>query len=260
MEKPNSENYYTKESDKAYMSYSQFKDFLECEAQALAIVEGRYEKPTSNAMKQGSYIDAHFSGEEEEFRKANPDIFKKDGTLKSEFEICDRVIESIEGDETFLEEFYKGDSQTILTGEIAGVPFKGKIDMLYPDKIVDMKAMASIEPVWDERERRKKQFYSFYRYDLQAAIYQELVYQNTGRKLPFYLAVATKEKTPRKVAFQFSQAVLDSALEEVKAKAPRFQAIKNHEIEPEECGACAFYHENHKFTIFDIKEITKEDM
>lgn len=256
----NKTNYFSHESDLAYMSYSQFKDFCECEAKAMAIIKGEYEKPTSTALLQGSYVDAYFSGEMEEFKANNPSIFKKDGSLKSDFEICDKVIETIEHDEEFVNEFYKGDTQQILTGEIAGVPFKGKIDMLYPDKIVDMKCMASIDPVWDEEEHRKKPFYSFYRYDIQAAIYQELVFQSTGLKLPYYLAVVTKEKTPKKVALLFDQSVLDKALEEVKAKAPRFQAIKEGKENPVECGKCDYYHANHKFTIFDIKEITLEDM
>lgn len=259
-EKLTEENYYSKQSDIDYMSYSQFKNFLECEAEALAIIKGEYEKPTTPALLQGSYIDAHFSGEEEKFKAENPSIFKKDGTLKSEFEICNLAIETIESDGEFLNEFYKGDAQTIVTGEIAGVPFKGKIDMLYPEKIVDMKAMSSIDPVWDESEHRKKPFYSFYRYDIQAAIYQELVFQQTGKRLPYYLAVVTKEKTPKKVAFQFTQEVLDAALSEIKEKAPKFQKIKLGEIEPIECGRCDYYHKNHKFTIFDIQEIKKEDM
>ncbi len=256
----NEDNYYTPESDMAYMSYSQFKDFLECEAQALAIVKGELAEPVTTALLQGSYVDAYFSGEIEKFKEENPLIFKKDGTLKADFEVCERVIKAIEEDEYLLNGFYKGNPQTILTGEIAGVPFKGKLDMLYPDKIVDMKCMASVDPVWDEKERRKKPFYSNYRYDLQAAIYQELLFQNTGKRLPYFLAVVTKEKTPRKLVYEFSQEVLDAALEEVKAKAPRFQAIKKGEIEPNECGSCEYYYWTHKLTVFDIKTISKEDM
>jgi len=257
----NEQNYYSEESDLQYMSYSQFKDFLECECKALAIVRGEYEKPSTTALLQGSYVDAHFSGEMEKFKEGHPELFKKDGSLKADYEVCDRVIESIEKDPELLENFYKGDSQTILVGEIAGVPFKGKLDMLYPDKIVDMKCMSSIDPIWDENERRKKPFYSFYRYDLQAAIYQELAYQKTGVKYPYYLAVATKEKTPKKYVFRFDQTVLDKALEEVKALAPRFQAIKKGEIEPKECGHCDYYYENHMFdSDFDVVEITDENM
>ena len=254
------ENYFSKENEHDYMSYSQFKDFLECEAMALAIAEGRYEKPTSNALLQGAYVDAYFSGEAEQFKEANPSIFKKDGSLKAEFEVCERVIKAIEDDTYFKEEFFSGKPQVVLTGEIEGVPFKGKIDMLYDDKIVDMKCMASIDPIWDEEEHRKAPFYAYYKYHIQAAIYRELVRQKTGKTLPYYLAVATKEREVGKYSFHFSDDVLDKALELVKALAPRFQAIKNHEIEPNECGKCDYYKSVHKHTIFDTIEITMDNM
>ena len=253
-------DYFSRENEKKYMSYSQFKDFLECEEMALAKAEGRFSEPPSKAMLQGSYIDAHFSNEMEEFTKEHGDLFKKDGTLKSDYEICNKVIEAIERDNELLDQFYSGESQRIVKGTISGVPFKGKIDMLYPTKIVDMKAMASLEPVWDEKEYRKKPFYSLYRYDLQAAIYQELVRQETGMRLPYYLAVATKEKVPQKKVYLFSQEVLDNALNQVRELAPRFQKIKNHELKPNCCGKCEWCLQNKKFDIFDIKTITMEEM
>ncbi len=256
----NNENYFSQSNERDYMSYSQFKNFLECEAQGLAIAEGRYEKPSTKALLQGSYVDAYFSGEMGEFVKKHPDLFKKDGTLKSDFAILDEVIKSIEEDKVFHDEFYTGEAQKVLTGEITGVPFKGKIDFLYGNKIVDMKAMASVENVWSEEEHRKIPFYSFYKYDIQGAIYRELVRQATGKKLPYYLIVATKESPSKHVAYRFSDDVLDDALALVEKLAPRYQRIKNHEIEPVECGKCGYYGIAHKFDILDIVNITKEDM
>ena len=259
-ETPNNENYFSRENEISFMSYSQFKDFLECEAMALAIAEGRYEKPKSDALLQGSYVDAYFSGELDKFKAENPSLFKKDGTLLAKYETCEAVIKAIEEDQTFKSFFFSGESQRIFVGTIAGVPFKGKIDMLYDDRIVDMKCMADITPKWNDEERRKVPFYAYYGYQIQAAIYQELVRQATGKRLPYYLAVATKTDPVEKHAFQFSQEVLDKALGLVETLAPRFQAIKDHEIEPNECGHCKFYAATHKFDIFDIKTITEEEM
>lgn len=253
-------DYRSPENERKYMTYSQFKNFLECEDMALAIINQAYEKPKTQALLQGSYVDAYFSGELEDFKKNNPSIFKKGGELKADFEICNKVIQTIESDQFFREEFFSGDAQRILTGEIAGVPFKGKIDMLYPDKIVDMKCMGSIDKVWSEEEHRYVQFYSFYKYHVQAAIYQELVRQNFGIQLPYFLAVATKESVPAKYAFEFSQDVLDEALEYVKALAPHFQELKEGKAEPKPCGHCDYCKAKHKFTIFDIQQITKENL
>lgn len=253
-------DYFGRENEIRYMSYSQFKDFLECEDMALAKLEGRYQRPASKAMLQGSYIDAYFSHEMEEFKGKHEDLFKKDGSLKAEYEICNNVIKSIESDRDLLEQFYSGETQRIVVGEIAGVPFKGKIDMLYANKIVDIKAMASLEPTWNEEEHRKKPFYSAYRYDLQAAIYQELVRQETGKLLPYYLAVATKEAIPSKKVYLFSQEVLDNALGQIRELAPRFQQIKEHKLEPSCCGKCDWCKSKRKFDIFDIESITMEKM
>ena len=258
--KPNNEDYFSAENERNYMSSSQFKAFLECEAMALATIEGRYERPKTDALLQGSYVDAHFSGEMEQFRASNPNIFKKDGTLLSKYEICEAVIRAVEGDQDYKDFFFSGEPQRIFTGEIAGVPFKGKVDMLYEDRIVDIKCMADIAPKWSDEERRKVPFYVLYGYHIQAAIYQELVRQATGKTLPFYLAVVTKTDPVEKHAYQFEQGVLDATLEKVKALAPRFQAIKNHEVEPDECGKCKYYALTHRFDIFDIKTITEDEM
>ncbi len=256
----NTDNYFSKANEHDYMSYSQFKDFLECEAQGLAIAEGRYEKPIGKALLQGTYVDAYFSGEMEKCAKEHPELFKKDGSLKADYSILDEVIKSIEEDRVFHDEFYTGEPQRIFVGEIAGVPFKGKVDFLFENRIVDMKAMSSIDNVWSDEEHRRVPFYSFYKYDIQGAIYRELVRQATGRKLPYYLAVATKESPSRHIAYRFSDEVLDEALALVEKLAPRYQAIKKHEIEPVECGHCGYYGATHRFDVLDIVNINKEDM
>lgn len=254
------ENYYSLQADMEYMSYSQFKNFIECEAKALAEVKGEYLEPVSDALLQGSYVDAYFSGELEDFKDDHPELFKKDGTLLAKYDICNDAIKAIEEDETFKEMFYSGKAQTIVTGKIAEVPFKGKIDMLYDDKIVDMKFMKDVNDVWDDEQHRKVRFFLKYGYAIQAAIYQELYYQETGQRLPYYLAVVTKTSPVEKHVYQFQQEVLDLSLKLVQELAPRFQKIKEGKIQPNECGKCGYYHKNHKFNIFDIEEITKEDL
>ena len=258
------ENYYSKEADACYMSYSQFKDFIACEAKALAKIEGRYAEEQSKALKAGGYIDAYFSGELDEFIASNQDMFssrgENKGQLKAEYQILTDIIDAVKSDQTFHDMFFSGEPQRIFTGEIAGVPFKGKIDMLYQDKIVDMKCMKDTDDVWSDTLKKRIPFYEHYGYHIQAAIYQELVRQATGIRLPYYLAVVTKTNPIQKHAYQFSQDVLDLALKLVMELAPRFDRIKRHEIEPSECGNCGYYHQNHKFNIFDIKEITLEDI
>lgn len=243
----NNENYHSVESRKAYMGYSQFKKFLKCEKEALEYVNGNIPEKSSEALLFGSYIDAYFSNELEDFVTSHPEMFNsRTGELKSAYSGCSKVIECIEQDEMMMR-YLNGDHQVIMTGEIAGVPFKIKIDAYHPGSlIVDQKVMKDILPVWDEVEdengyikNEKKNFVDYYRYDLEGAIYQEIVRQNTGLKLPFVLAITTKEEEPSKYLVKIDQEDLDKALQEVIEKAPRYNSIKKGEIEPNECGKCS---------------------
>ena len=260
------ENYYSREADAEYMSYSQFKQFTQCEEKALAKIEGRLPKEMdmpSQSMVQSSYIDAYFSGELEEFSANHPEMFSSKGAtagqLKAEFKLADSVIQSIETDESYKKLFYSGKTQEIVTGEIAGVLFKGKLDFLYDDYIVDAKAMASLDPVWDDKSRTKLPFYEFYGYDIQGAIYSELARQKYGREFGYYLAPVTKEKYPKKEAYRFSKEYLAEALKKVEELAPRYQRIKNHEIEPIGCGVCDYCRSVYKFNPLDIKEVSEHN-
>ena len=51
-------NYYSKEADLHYMSVSQYKSFMSCEARTMAKLNGEYEEEQSSALLFGSYVDA----------------------------------------------------------------------------------------------------------------------------------------------------------------------------------------------------------
>lgn len=80
------ENYYSPEMNMAYMGSTQFKAFEKCEAAALAELKGEYHPPSSTALLVGGYIDAWFSGELPLYQAQHPEIFKRDGTLKAEYD------------------------------------------------------------------------------------------------------------------------------------------------------------------------------
>ncbi len=245
-----SENYFSKENNINFMGSSQFKSFLSCEASALAELTGEFPREETTALLVGSYVDAHFEGTLDIFVAKHPELFKKTGDrgLLKDYAKADEIIQRIERDEMFMK-YMAGDSQVIMTGEIAGVPFKIKIDSYHEGKaIVDLKCMRDFEPQWDNGV--KKNFIDYWRYDIQAGIYQEIVRQNTGKKLPFIIAAATKEKATNIGLFEIPQDVLDMALMEVVDKVPRFDAIKRGEVEPERCGDCDYCRFTKKLTGF----------
>ena len=235
------ENYYSKEANEEYLSATQFKDFLNCEVEALARVKGEIEEKQSNAMLFGSYIDAYFSGELERFKATTPQLFKKDGTLYKDFENVYEVIHAIEKD-TLMMKYLGGKHQVIMTGEIEQVKFKIKIDSYLEGKaIVDQKIMSSYKDlVWIEQNGQnvKTDFIDAYGYDIQGAIYREIVRQNTGLTLPFIIAVATKEENPDKALIRIDDYYLDKALEKVKKLCAKFDMIKKGILYPKGCGHC----------------------
>lgn len=233
------ENYFSAENKLAYMSVSQFKGFEDCEAMALAEVSGEYEREKSVSLLVGSYVDAHFENTLDIFKAQNPDIFKRDGGLKSEYVQAEYIIERIERDEMMMK-YLSGQKQVIMTGEIEGVPVKIKIDVLHLGKaVVDLKIMKDFAPIY-KPEQGRMNFIEAWHYDLQGAVYQEIVYQNTGERLPFYIVAATKEKEPDIAIIQIPQANLESSMIIFKDNVRRYAELKSGTGEPIRCEKCNY--------------------
>lgn len=257
MDKLTHENYFSPEMQRTYMGSSQFKAFLACEAAALAEVEGRYLRPATTALLVGSYIDAYYEGAIDQFTTCHPELLKRDGTLKAEYAGANRIIHRLESDELYTL-LMSGQKQVIRTGEIAGVPFKIKIDsLLGPEKvetivqrfpetapvfgfgdgaIVDQKIMRDLGEVWSLEEHRYLPMAAAWGYDVQGAIYQAV----EGHMLPFLLAVGTKEEEPDLGALYIPDGDLAEQLHQVEALAPRYQAIKEGRITPDRCERCPY--------------------
>lgn len=221
-------NYYSNEADLHYMSVSQFKSFMKCEAATMAKLRGEYKEPITKALLIGSFVDSYFEGTLEQFMKDNPEIFTNKNELRAEFKRANEIIARIKADKTFMQ-FLSGEKQKILTFELFGIPWKIKIDSFIPDKcIVDLKTSRRTEelPKW--------------RYDIQGTIYQKGVELNGLGKLPFYLAVATKEKVSELNIFQIPQSTLDLTLMEVEEKLPHIIDVKSGRIEAERCEKCPY--------------------
>lgn len=234
-------NYYSPESNGAYMSVSQFKAFSRCEAAALAELKSEYKPERGRALLLGSYIDEALTGTEESFasfcEEYHKELYKRNGEPYADVAQANEAIRRVR-EQPLMMEYLSGQHQMIVTGEIAEIPFKGKLDSYKPGKyIADLKYLRSL--------RSPNLFQSaidYWNYPLQMAVYQELVYQSTGERLPCYIVAVTKE-TPAHVAVcEIDQFTLDKELEEVKRLAPRFQKIKSGEIAPERCEAyeCEF--------------------
>lgn len=240
------ENYYSNEANTEYMSVSQFKEFAGtygrrgCEAAAIAQMRGEWQTEVNTAMMVGSYVDAYFEGTGQEFRTFHPEMFKRDGGLKAEFLKAEEMIRRASRDELFMK-YMSGEKQVIMTGELFGCKWKIKMDSYLPElAIVDLKCMSSLtEQKW-VKDLGYLDFVRYWGYDTQGAVYQEIVYQNTGLRLPFFIAGISKEKEPNIEVIHVTDDYLREALAEVERMMPRILEAKNGEREPDRCECCDY--------------------
>ena len=221
-------NYYSPEANQQYFSVSQYKDFMQCEAMALAKIRGEYKPEMTRAMLTGSFVDSYFEGTLDQFMKEHPAVFTRKQELRSEFRKANEIIARIRSDELFMK-FMSGEKQRIMTFDLFGVPWKMKMDSYLPGIcITDLKVVARFKSL------------PFWRYDLQGAVYQAGVLMNTDELLPFYLAVATKERTIDLDIFQIPDSTIDMALSEIERNIQHYADVKQGLVPPVYCGKCDY--------------------
>lgn len=258
-------NYYGREANEFYMSASQFKSFAACEAAALASLRGEWDWKTTTALLVGSYVDAYFSGELEQFKASHPELYKRDGTLKAEFEKAHAIAERLDRDE-LARMLLAGQHQTIKVKKIGGVWYKAKFDSLLSEEqvdaicerfpevrklvpfgggmVVDLKCMKDFSPIWDEELGERVSFVKHWGYDIQGAIYQHI----DGHDAPFVIVAASKEPEPSIICTYVPDTDLAIALYQVQTMSERYAAIKRGEIEPVGCGKCEYCRNRRKLT------------
>lgn len=233
-------NYYSPEANRDYWSVSQFKAFERCEAAAVAELNGLYQREKTTALLVGSYVDAYFAGELEEFRQSTPEIFNsRTGELKADYRNADALIKRLLADPVMVDYLVKGEKQKIFTAELFGAMWKIKTDVWTDERIVDLKVVRNYEPIF-ETGFGWRHFIEYWGYDVQGAVYQrvEQIANNRPEPLPFFIASITKESEPEPELWAFDQSALDAALGKVQALLPRFQLVKKGIIEPTRCERC----------------------
>ena len=228
------DNYYSQESNITWFSVSQFKQFMNCSARAIAELKGDYIPERGRALVLGSYVDEHLTGTPESMRKFITEnyneLYKKNGEPYADVAQADEAINRIRNQPLMLK-YLTGEFQKIMTGEIGGVPFKIKMDCYKEGEFIsDLKYLSSLRS-----PNLFTNVVDYWNYTLQGAVYQEIVYQNTGKRLPFYLVIATKEKPCHVAVVKLEQFDMDEQLDIVKANVGRFQQMKLGIIPPQRC-------------------------
>ncbi len=269
-------NYYSQEADQLYCSASQWKDFIGCpaipgcEARAMAKLNGKYQQEITNSLLIGSILDALWENDDPEYiAERFPDCVSSRGStkgqLKSEFQIALQMYQRTLKEPKFCQ-YMSGEKQVIMTGIIEGLPFKIKIDSYIAGKaIVDLKSTRTLDRdfrIFIPDSGEKLPWYKAYGYDIQLAIYQEIVRQNTGESLRCFLAAVDKEKHPIGDVIELLQKMLNEALDEVKRGCKKIILLKNGEIEPIRCdhSSCDYCRDTHECQVISTDEFETHEI
>jgi hypothetical protein len=232
-------NYFSKAANREYMSVSQFKSFTQCEARAKAELKGEYEREETSALFLGSYVDEMLTGTAKSQAKFIEDnhsqLYKKNGEPYADIQKAMDAVERVRK-QPLMMKYLSGTKQKIMTGEIGGVKWKIKMDSYKPKEfIADLKYLKDFKS-----PNLFESAIKYWGYDIQMAVYQEIVYQNTGLRLPTYLVIVTKESIPRVAVVHINEWNLAAALDNVKKQLPRVAAVKSGEVLPERCCDCDY--------------------
>lgn len=262
-----SDNYHSLQAEKNYMSVHQYLDFVGhmgirgCEARALAKINGEWKDKITKSMLVGSFVDSYFEGTLDSFLKENQECFlkTKPSELKAEYRKANTMINRCLKDEYFMSTM-SGEKQVIMTGFLFGSEWKIKIDSYLPGKaIVDLKTTNKLDKVWKVEDYGNVSFVEYWGYILQLAVYQKIVEINTGKKLPCYISVVTKEEIPDIRVVYIDQMSLDNALNGIEMNMATVLMVKSCEVEPVRCEKCDYCKATRKLTgAIDYRDLISE--
>lgn len=251
MLKLNNENYHSQEANRDYMSVSQYKSFLECEAETMAEINGEWVRPSSEALLVGSYVHAWNEGTIEQFKETHPEMFSSKGPtkgqLKANFLFANQMIATLEND-PFCMYVLEGQKEVIMTAEMFGATWKIMMDSYQPEgkrrRITDLKTTKSItDLVWSPLVWEKVSFLEAYAYPLQLAVYNKVEQMVTGSSdyaEPLIVAIS-KETPPDKAIISLDDSQrIKAELHEVSLNMPRIIAVKSGLEKPNRCERCAY--------------------
>lgn len=263
-----SKNYFDTEMNLKYLDCSTYKNFVGtigrkgCECRGLAIAQGLYKQPKTEALLLGSYVDSYFDKSIPDFlsenfedvytktsltkfnKTQNPEDLKRYAFLDQGDDMIARAIK----DPLFMS-FMEGETQKVLTADIDGIPIRVKLDSFNGKRITDLKTVASMSQTFfvadvDGNSRKTAiTFAEYWGYVEQAYFYQTAVEQNFGKKLPFYLAVITKEKIgsvshPRIGIVHIPDYLIEQKGNEIKRNIHMVWNILQGNAKPVPCGSC----------------------
>lgn len=244
------ENYYSSEASQHYMSVSLFKDFMKCEASALAKMKGEWKEEETDALLVGNYVHSYFESEEahQKFLDTKGEkLLTKQGKLRSDYRRADEMIQALEQQSKFTGLYMPGQKEVIVTGNIYGYPWKGKIDSLSLENLYfcDLKTVDDIHKKhWQEDSRQYENFIADRGYFMQMSVYSELIEQTFNVECQPFMFAVSKQDPPDKLAIKFtsdrSLMRMQDAMRMIEENQEHIQSVIRGEEEPIRCNRCKY--------------------
>lgn len=227
-------NYYSEEMNQQYMSVSQYKGFMKCEAAELAKLKGEWQEPGDKiALLVGNYVHSYFESSEahQAFKKENQKYLysqrKPYGLLKS-FQIAESMIQALKKQEAF-NLLYVGEKEHITTGKLYDVEWKARIDCLNKagGYFVDIKTTADMNrKVWNDQHNCRVSWIIDYGYYLQLAVYKQLLEMEFNKEFTPYITAVSKQEPPMVKFYELDPNLMEIELSNLSCNIDRIQKIK----------------------------------
>jgi len=242
----NPEVYYSQQANMHYMSVSQYKNFMKCEAAALAQIRGEDHPIDRESLTAGQYFHAWNEGTLDIFKVRNHDtIYNKKGDPYAAFKKIDEMIAVLKS-APYCMAFLEGEKEVAITAVFADVPWKIKIDVLNSDYgfFTDLKSTSSIRELnWSERYRQRLNFIEEYDYLVQMAVYAEIERLHSSRDKwlhPIIVAVSKENPPDKAVISLYDEQRIHMELNNIEDNMPRIMAVKNGVELPKRCEVCKY--------------------
>lgn len=265
------------------MSATWFKKFEECEAATLHELGGASDemlppeelKPGGEtpAMLVGNHIHSYFQSTEahQEFvddhtpvrgeSKDEPTIYTQKGKLLSKYDYVNLMIERMKRFDLF-NYFYNDpgcQKEAIVSGQLFGVNWKGKIDSLNVEKgyFCDLKTTAEIDRTfYNPAIRGRELWFDHWNYGLQMAAYKKLLQDQYHKPFHvFIFAVDKKAPEPAIESFEVDYGRIEKGLKEIEEYQPLLMDMIAGKAKPIRCGKCDYCRATYQPTGFKSLDI-----